>query len=305
MYTRAILALSLGSMALGAGCVVEPIPESTGELESFRRDWGYGLCIPEADCSGYVELLADGTLRFDAPCPMGMECDSSVAGSYQVMLSAEERDEAIAALSDDGLVALLDREDPPCTPPTDIAETMTLVTSSGSYSNTTTLCDQAAIEAARAVLDELIARYFVDPAVQLVRAGWSFGFCIGGCVGEVELAGAEIRYVISDHQTDEVYLDTTALLTEPGQRELTSALAELQDVSLDERYGCPDCTDGGASSVTLSRDGQVSTHTYEFGNPPPVLTALDTLIAEIIEAIEDCSSTALVEVPESCKPRDG
>lgn len=304
MYTRAILALSLGSMVLGSGCVVEPIPEPTDDFERFRRDWGYGFCIPEADCSGYVELRADGTLRFDAPCPMGMECDGSVAGSYQVMLPAEERDAAVAALTGDDLKQLLDRDDPPCTLPEDVSETMTLETSAGSYSNATTLCEDAAIQAAREVVDELIVKYFADPPVRLVSAGWSFGFCIGGCVGEVALAGTELHYVVSDPQDESVYLDTTATLTEAGQQELTSALAELHDVSLDERYGCPDCADGGASFVTLSRNGDTSTHTYEYGNPPPVLDALDTLLDELIDAIESCSSTALVEIPKGCEPRE-
>lgn len=304
--------------ALGAGCIIvepepepepesEPQPQPQREFESFRIDWGVGAVVPGADQSGSIQLDADGTLRLDTPCLAGI-CDSVAPGSYEAVVQDADLDAAIAVLTDPDLVGLLALERTVCTPVEDVDELMSLAVTGVSYSNQTVLCEDAPIVAARAVLNRLVEDYFLTPppleAPVLVSAGWSFGFCAGQCVGTLTVDGAELRYSITGHQPeDPVYLENAGTLTPAGLEAVHAAQAALADEALEERYGCPDCADGGASHVTLSRYDEVSTHTYEFNNPPAVLAELDALIASVMAALESCSANQLVEITADCTPR--
>lgn len=309
MRTDYIIAL-LGLSALGAGCIIVepgPEPEPQREFESFRIDWGFGEVSPGADQSGSLQLDADGTLRLDTPCMDGI-CDRVTPGSYIVVVSAAERDATIAVLTDPDLIRLLASEQSLCTPVEDVNEIMSLAMTGVEYSNETVLCEDAPLEAARAALTALVEEYFdIAPPLEapvLVSGGWSFGHCIGQCVGELAVDGADLRFTITGHQAeDPVYLDNTGTLTAEGLEAVQSAQAALAGEALEQRYGCPDCADGGASHVTLSRDGETSTHTYEFGDPPAVLAELDAWTASVMAALESCSANAFVEITADCTPR--
>jgi hypothetical protein len=75
-------------------------------------------------------------------------------------VTPEELDGAIEVLLDPELVELLDRNEPPCVPPTDIYETMILVAGAMEYSNSTTTCEDPPLAAARRALQALVDTYF-------------------------------------------------------------------------------------------------------------------------------------------------
>jgi hypothetical protein len=302
MRTLSILTFIIAS-ALSAGCAGSQ-PQAAGELESFRRAWSVGPCPPGGDCAGSVELLADGTLRLETPCTGDMVCHELPAGTYEVVVSAEEREAAIAALTDPALIAILQGGQPACQPPTDIFEGMTVVFEGATYDNTTTTCDAAPLRAARAALTELVNAYFAVEEPAIAGGGWSFGFCEGGCVGALSLGGAAARLVITGNVSDEpVYVDNTGTLTAEGRQVLRQAGIDLGDAALEETYGCPDCEDGGAAHVVLVRGGEISTHTYELGKPPDELAEIDVLVDILMNALEICNSNAYIEVAPSCAPR--
>jgi hypothetical protein len=302
MRTLVIVTFFLGS-ALGAGCAGSQ-PQAAGEFESFRRAWSAGPCPPGGDCAGSVELLADGTLRLETPCTGDMLCQDLPEGTYEVVVTDEEREAAIAVLTDPALIAILQGQQPACPAPTDVFEGMTLIFTGVAYDNATTTCDAAPLAAARAALTELVDKYFDLDEIAVVGGGWSFGFCAGGCVGELALGGAAARLVISGHTPDEtVYVDNTGTLTGEGREMLRQAGADLGNTPLQETYGCPDCDEDGAAHVVLVRGGELSTHTYELGKPPAELAAIDALTDILMNALEICNSNAYIEVAPSCVPR--
>ena len=94
-------------------------------------------------------------------------------------------------------------------------------------------------------------------------------------------------------------------LTPAGRARLGAALSELDDASLDPVYGCPDCADGGAAYLELSRDGVSERVGMELGNPPDVLAGLYGVSASLIGALETCRSNELVEVVGECTVYQG
>lgn len=296
--------------ALGAGCVVEAEPGPSRDFESFRMSWGYGPCAPGVDCSGSLELDASGRFRLDTPCMdgLGIECHLESSDTYEFTISDADLDEAIAVLTDSDLVRLLAREEAVCEQAQDVGEQMVLVMNGVEHANGTVFCDARPVADARAVLAALVNEYFIgDPrgdASLLVSAGWSFGFCAGPCVGELVFDGTDVQLTITSRELGgEVYLENAGNLTGDGLQTLQAALAALTGVALEETYGCPDCADGGASHVTLTRDGVSSTHTYEYGKPPAVLIELDALLEQLDDALETCTANEYIDIGDGCTPR--
>ncbi len=126
---------------------------TAGAFESFRRTSSAGPCPADSDCSGFVELDADGTLLFD-------RFDELPVMVHEAQVTAEERDHAIDALTAAALVTLLDLGEPPCTPPSDVFESMTLEAGGSEHRNDVTFCDDPPLVAARAALDQLTQAYF-------------------------------------------------------------------------------------------------------------------------------------------------
>lgn len=113
-----------------------------GTFERFRLDSAAGPCPPEQDCDGFIELVADGTLRVET---FGDVEDTVV----EAAVSDEDLAAAVDVFSDPALLALLDGPDPACEPPSDIFEMMTVVVDGVTHDGGTTFCDQAPIAAAR------------------------------------------------------------------------------------------------------------------------------------------------------------
>lgn len=143
-----------------------------------------------------------------------------------------------------------------------------------------------------------------SPEQPLVGGGTSFGMCAGYCRREIVI-----------RRDGRVILDLSAWGERPRPirnrgRLALDALAEaralaahLDGVPLEETYGCPDCTDGGAAWVSLWDRREPVSSTYEFGEPPPELADVDRLLAGLMDALETCVSTDAVRVETGCTPR--
>ena len=131
--------------------------DAGGAFESFRRSTAGGPCAPGVDCEGYVELLADGSLRVDHLGELPVQL-------HEATVTPAELDAAIAVLTDPALVSLLDLGRAPCEPPTDFSESMTLVEGGTTHENSVTACDHAPLAAVRATLEALVATYAPAPS---------------------------------------------------------------------------------------------------------------------------------------------
>lgn len=149
------------------------------------------------------------------------------------------------------------------------------------------------------------------PAVEIVSFETSFGMCAGWCVRRIDLDTAPdfadaptVTLVASNRLEGGGEATITATLTDTGASQLATAAASLEDVTIDEVYGCPDCADGGASSLTVARGVELVTTIYDFGDPPPELVEADAVGTSLLDALASCTSTDLVTVDEGCEPID-
>lgn len=140
-----------------------------------------------------------------------------------------------------------------------------------------------------------------QPSPRLESAGWSFGLCAGPCHGELTLSGSELSYRITDRPGNQVFVTTSGRLTAAGGARLTGLVDALPAV-LEARYGCPDCADGGAATVTVDAGAGSMTSTYEFFQPPSDLESLDTFLKGVMDALEKCTTTSDVTPDANCEP---
>jgi len=91
-------------------------------------------------------------------------------------------------------------------------------------------------------------------------------------------------------------------LSEQGREQLDEALSGLVAGELDPVYGCPDCADGGAAYLEVALDGTSLRVEMEFGDPPPALADLYATTMALIDALETCTETPLLDVAEGCVP---
>ena len=124
------------------------------QFQSFKYSSSGGPCAPGADCTGFIDLASDGTLRYD-------KTGELPAGTvHTAKVTQAELDAAIPVLTDAGFVGLLDSQGQICQPPADAFEDMTLTMEQKVHSHETTACSDQPIADARKVLIDLATRYF-------------------------------------------------------------------------------------------------------------------------------------------------
>ncbi len=138
-------------------------------------------------------------------------------------------------------------------------------------------------------------------SARIVEAGWSFGFCLGPCRGELDLDGDALALRVTDRTGNQVIAQNRGRLTSRGSARMAGLAASLPGELL-ESYGCPDCADGGASWLTVARESGTRRTEYEYGNPPPELAAVDELIASLMEALRECRETSDLTLEAGCTP---
>jgi hypothetical protein len=140
-----------------------------------------------------------------------------------------------------------------------------------------------------------------DPIIEAARD--SFGECTRECRFQLNIAAGDgcdtIQLTISDNEPEASY-SVNGVLTPKAHNAIRRLAASLLSVSLEETYGCPDCSDGGATTITLLRDGERSTPSYEYENPPAELADADALMSALQTALAQCTSNEWVEVGADC-----
>lgn len=144
----------------------------------------------------------------------------------------------------------------------------------------------------------------------ILVASKSFGMCAGECISNLDIEagngdGACDTAILTVSGWDAVITrENIGTLTPAGHALARSLAAALVGETLDETYGCPDCADGGASSVTLAREGELSMHQYEYSNPPDALVAVDEFTMALITALDTCTDSDNIVMSSECTPRD-
>jgi hypothetical protein len=113
--------------------------------------------------------------------------------------------------------------------------------------------------------------------------------------------GEALAVRVTDRTGGQVIAQNRGRLTSIGASRLAGVAASLPSDLL-ERYGCPDCADGGASSVTVVRESGTRRTEYEYGNPPTELAAADQFLTGVIQALRECRTTSDVTVESPCVP---
>jgi len=142
-----------------------------------------------------------------------------------------------------------------------------------------------------------------EPQASVTGGGWFFGECLGMCLGDLLISDTQVDYVISNWD-ETVYLDNHGSLPETGEKKARELAQDLVGTDLKSVYGCPDCADGGGFYVSLDREGDDSTHTYEYSDPPRELTEVDRFVRSLMDSLETCLPSVNITPDENCVPRN-
>ena len=134
-----------------------------------------------------------------------------------------------------------------------------------------------------------------------VGASWSFGMCGGFCMAELSVHGPDLELIGHDWTNEVPLFVNRGSLTAEAERLVAGELSRLEGVTLQSVYGCPDCADGGAASLSLDRNGVVSRHDVPFGQPPAPLAGLYQLAMDVMGDLQVCADTDLVVVDQDCE----
>jgi hypothetical protein len=142
--------------------------------------------------------------------------------------------------------------------------------------------------------------------VEVTEAVWvstqfSAGLCLDECVFTLSRTGTDLELRACTHE-NVCRRTNLGTLTAAGLSELEAREDALTGATLEDNYGCPDCDDGGATTVKLNLDGQVASPQYESRKPPAALNGLDGLVRELYTSLNSCTESPLVEIDSSCQP---
>lgn len=109
--------------------------------------------------------------------------------------------------------------------------------------------------------------------IDQIKYGTSFGFCVGYCNQNITLSNSEIIYKKESWTESNDYptLEETKTINTGDWTSLSNTFNFNTFSQLDETYGCPDCTDGGAEWIEITHEGKVHKITFEYKNEPEVL----------------------------------
>jgi len=110
-----------------------------------------------------------------------------------------------------------------------------------------------------------IVDLILSPQVSIqINSGTSYGECWGYCVFELQLDNSNALFTASGWGW---YEFPDLLLEDNLSQEMWQQIIELIDFeyfqSLDNVYGCPDCSDGGAEFIEIIYDGAAKQVTFE------------------------------------------
>ena len=150
-------------------------------------------------------------------------------------------------------------------------------------------CDQRVLNTALQQLDFEISKENV-----IIRAGTSFGNCIGYCKTEMVLQGTGLTFkqlgwdFAGRNLPDRFYTDSIAV---EQWNTLINNLDWQAFSALDSVIGCPDCADGGAEWLDITYFGQRHKVTFEFGSEISAirefLSGVRAIRQDILDRIEN------------------
>jgi hypothetical protein len=139
-------------------------------------------------------------------------------------------------------------------------------------------------------------------APRLVGGGSLAGECDGYCQRELELSSDGRVVATFQGWGNEPHIVHRGTMTDSGLAKLQEVELSLQDAIVSERYGCPDCNDGGARFVDVLDSGGVFRSTYPGGHAPRLLMNADELLGDLLLALKTCSSSRWISVDAPCEP---
>jgi hypothetical protein len=116
--------------------------------------------------------------------------------------------------------------------------------------------------------------------IDYIKYGMSFGECSGYCITEntlEELIRTNVRitwHEIPNHPR----LTEVTDLNQAYWNSFNASLDFKSFLKLPKRIGCPDCHDGGASWIEISKSGVIHKVTFEYMHPPKELLGLIELL---------------------------
>jgi hypothetical protein len=109
----------------------------------------------------------------------------------------------------------------------------------------------------------------------VISHGSSFGHCRGFCNKELKLMEKKTNFSTWENGGAGVknVLEVATIGTDFNK--IASQIDEETFKKLKSTYGCPDCADGGAEWIEIKAGMKTKRVTFEYGNPPEELKALN------------------------------
>lgn len=118
----------------------------------------------------------------------------------------------------------------------------------------------------------------------VVNYGTSFGMCIGPCKKEMSLINDDIIFTVYTTEGRGGAGGTPQIYKEKLTNLLVNDVIQNIDYEvfkkLDEVIGCPDCADGGAEWVEITKGDSKHKVTFEFGKSPKEIEKLVKILQE-------------------------
>lgn len=124
------------------------------------------------------------------------------------------------------------------------------------------------------------------PSSDFIKYGMSFGECSGYCITENTYQELQITSVRKAWRDTVNYPPkiTTYRISKTDWNKYYESLDFNAFSKLPKVTGCPDCTDGGAGWIELSKSGNTHKVTFDLQNPP---TELESLIKQLDKSIPE------------------
>lgn len=120
-----------------------------------------------------------------------------------------------------------------------------------------------------------------------IKYGTSFGMCIGFCQNEITISQSNVNLVRRKNVSNESKTCSKGFSAEQRQQ-LISKIDLPRFFILDERYGCPDCADGGAEWIEIEQDGKKHKITFEYHREPDAVKAYIDDLRQQMTSFTDC-----------------
>jgi hypothetical protein len=120
-----------------------------------------------------------------------------------------------------------------------------------------------------------------------IKYGTSFGMCIGFCRNEITISQNSVELLRRKNGTNESKTCTKAFSAEQRQQ-LIDKIDLPRFFVLEERYGCPDCADGGAEWIEIEQDGKKHRVTFEYHREPDAVKPYIEELRQQMASFTDC-----------------